>query len=184
MTLPATPDDMNYIERVEHYREDVHGELTETYEYLLGQGCSPRQAAGTLRYLAGQLGHGALISQSDAGAEYGLSGPTLRKWAREAWREHTGEAWDGPVDSSKSPNAAARDIHHTLYHSEKPLLPTPDLIDRVDYPYETIGIALRALENTGAVGGRLRSVGATGGAKEWWVVARDDTPDHEKGVSR
>lgn len=177
----ATPDGMNYIERVEHYREDVHEELTDTYDYLLAQGCSPRQAAGTLRYLAGQLGHDTPINQIELGDEYDLSGPTIRKWTKEAWQEHTGEEWDGPVESAKpssKPSGPERAVYHTLYHSEEPLLTTIEVCERTDYSYEIVGIALRTLAKMGAVGGRVK-VGAAGGAKEWWAVARNDTPVHE-----
>ena len=186
--MSETTADMSYVERVEHYREDVPDDLEDTYSSLLSQGCAPRFAVPTLRYVRALLDHEP-VTQQDITERYDISGVTLRKWARKAWEEHTGEEWDRPTPNGSPGSGTAtgppqettptapRLVFHELYHAEEPMLTLEDLYERMDYSRGSISPALRTLANMGAVGGRTKANDPRN-AKEWWAVPRADTPDH------
>lgn len=107
-----TLEDMNYLERVEHYREDVPDDLCETYDHLLGQGCAPRIAAGTCYYIY-YLQRNVPITQTEITDHYGFNNVTLRRWAHDAWEEHTGEEWDRSVTNKPNTDSSDTDTSST-----------------------------------------------------------------------
>lgn len=74
---------MTYADRVDQGREEVIDPLRKSYDELLAQGCAPRIAAATLRYLAGFYGPSEDIGQHTVAREYDTSSGTIRKWRQE-----------------------------------------------------------------------------------------------------
>lgn len=71
---------MNYLERVDHYQEDVIEPLHGCYNELLSMGCGPRIAAATLRYISGIYGPEEDRTQETVAQDYSTSAVSIRKW--------------------------------------------------------------------------------------------------------
>ena len=177
MSTQAT-EDMDYLERVDYYRENAPDDLEETFTHLLDQGCAPRIAAATIHYVDCLLRNDP-ITQADITERYDLATITLRKWAYEAWEDHTGEEWDPSLARKTVPDRPiiSRTVFHTLYHAESPFLTTAKIANQAGYTHNTTVKALRDLSKSGVVGSRVQP-GAVGWATEWWAVPRSDTPEH------
>lgn len=184
----ADPNEMNYIERVEFYREGVHSSLSDQYDTLLSKGCVPRHAAGVLRYIAGLLDIDGRMTQGEVATRYDMTEVTVRKWVDEiegdipqltqkvappSQRETATSA-----QSSSGGRTAAREIYHLLYTSPDPVLLTPTIREQSGYRHNHVLSKLRDLAKMEAVGGRFSTDCLHNPTKEWWAVARCDTPGY------
>lgn len=190
----ATPNEMNYIERVQFYREDVHSSLSDQYDTLLSKGCVPRHAVGVLHYIAGQLDIAGRMTQCEVATRYDMTEVTVRKWVDEIETDLPPLAKDTrtqtessqspsrpPVaseqSSSKSP-AATREIYYILHTASEPALLTKTIIERSEYSSGYVRDCLRALAAAEVVGARYTKRSTHSRCKEWWAVSRQDTPDY------
>lgn len=77
--------DRSYDERIEYWRDEVPHPLVGEYDELLEEGCSPKIASATLRYISGLINLTTPCTQPEICDEYGCAEMTLRRWADVAW---------------------------------------------------------------------------------------------------
>ena len=71
--------DLNYIERVEKYRDSIPDDVAGVYDDLLADGCAPHIAAAVVDYVVG-LCNPPGRSQDEVAEEYGTTSATIRRW--------------------------------------------------------------------------------------------------------
>jgi len=174
-----TDDNLSYIEQVEYYREDVVEQLRDHYDTLLARGCAPSRAVAVLRYVAGQTGQQKPLTQKEVAQEYDISTPTIRKWVDELEDElpplKKDQRTPDAETTSDTSSKITRDVYYVLWSSNDAFLTTAEVIERSEFASGSVRQALRSLADIEAVGAQLK---ADGRSKEWWAVARNDTPPY------
>lgn len=186
MSETADPSELNYIERVRHWKNDLPEGYTDDYDTLLSDGVAPRIAAAVIRYVAGQREDVEPQTQKSVADEYDTTPVTIRKHyptiapvlrEKQKWPIPGAERMQGgsdtPSQSDEQVSTARRVTFYTLYTAERPQLTRKAISNRVDYATSTVYQALRTLVDSGVVGCEY----ADAKRKVYWAVPRHDTPN-------
>jgi len=89
--MTSDTEDMDYIERVEHYRSLLSEGYREHFDGLLDKNCSPLHALCAVRYLEGVDGEKEKFTQKELSKKHNVAAPTISKWYREIEDTQTNE---------------------------------------------------------------------------------------------
>jgi len=168
----STADEMNYAERVAHYRGRVPDNYKDEYETLLDDGRAPHIAAAVADYVAAVRDPERAVTQRKIAAEYDISEITIRNHYSTIAPDLNPQPTSAHASSAGRKTPASREVFALLYNSEDPVLETADIRERSSYTYGTVTKVLRELTADRAVGNRYTSRTS----KAWWAVPRNDTP--------